>query len=173
VIDGHVEQLADHERRERAADHPQSLAEDAGKCRLGVGDALCGVRGQPPVGRRDEDGDVGEQERVADQACRQPGDETHAATAEVLVDDVGHHEHERPEQHAGGEVQRSPLTEQLPVERCDPDGGLEREDLDADELGDDGVGQEQARQHREQPPRSLVHRASLAGGALALLLPAS
>ena len=62
----------------------------------------------------------------------------------MLVDDVGHDENDRPEHHARGERQRAALPEQAPVEWRDAERILEREDLDADELGDQGIGDEEA-----------------------------
>jgi len=103
---------------------------------------------------REPDRDVGEQERVADQPDRDERNEAHAAPAEVFVDHVRHHEHDRPQQHAGREAQRARLAEQGPAERRQPERGLESEDLHADELGDDGVGREERREHDEEPRRS-------------------
>jgi hypothetical protein len=50
-----------------------------------------------------------------------------------------HRHASRSYQHAGREVQRSGLTEQVPVQRPDDERVFEREDLDADELRADRV----------------------------------
>ena len=58
-----------------------------------------------------------------------------AAHAEILVDGVRQDEDERPQQHPRCEVQRAGDAEQVPLQRLRAERGLEREDLDADELG--------------------------------------
>src|SRR3546814_3606729 len=60
------------------------------------------------------DRDEREREAIDDQPGGEPADEAHAALAEILVDRVGHDEHDRPQQRAGGEVERSGLAEQVP-----------------------------------------------------------
>ncbi|EEF93804.1 hypothetical protein CATMIT_01558, partial [Catenibacterium mitsuokai DSM 15897] len=77
---------------------------------------------------------------------------------EELVDDVGHQEHDRPQQGAGGEVQRAGLAEQIPLQRRDAQGVFEGEDLDPDELGQRRVHAEERGQHDEQAQRALLQR---------------
>src|SRR5690606_1074170 len=108
--------------------------------------------------RRQVDGEEGEHEAVNDQARGQPADETHAALAEVLVDRVGHDEHDRPQQSAGGEVERAALAEQVPLPRTQAEGVLEREDLDSDEFGQHRVDAEERRQADEQARGAVVQR---------------
>jgi len=71
----------------------------------------------------------------------------------MVIDDVGHQEDKRPQQHAAGERQRAALTEQVPVQRREPERRLQRENLDADELGDDGVADQERGQHDKQARR--------------------
>ena len=70
----------------------------------------------PPRGRRQADGHVRGNECVSDQRDRQERDEPHATSAEVLVDDVGHDEDDRPQEHTGGEGKRAGLPEEAPAE---------------------------------------------------------
>ncbi len=94
-----------------------------------------------------------EQERVDDENDGEVGNKTDTASTEILVDDVGHDEHERPEQYARSEIQRSRLPEQLPIERWQAQRWLERKNLDADKLGKNGVGQEKPGENGKQPTR--------------------
>src|SRR6185436_14024715 len=73
-----------------------------------------------------------------------------ATYAEVFVDDVGEDEHERPDEHAGREVERAGDAEQRPVEGRRAERGLEGEDLHADEFADQRIGEEETREHQEQ-----------------------
>src|SRR5690606_20890858 len=98
----------------------------------------------------------------------------HAAAAEVLVDRVGHDEHDRPQQRARGEAERARLPEQVPFPGPEPERVLEREDLDPDELRQQRVDAEERGEADEQAggavlqqrPRRRAHaRGSGAGGA--------
>ena len=93
---------------------PKMLANAA--CMFGT--PLLLVDRDPELRGRQRDRQVRREKSVADQHDGQPRNETHAAAAEVLVDDVGHQEDERPQQHAAGERQRAALPEQVPVERA-------------------------------------------------------
>ena len=152
--DRHVDELSDQEGRDRAADGPHSLAEHVRERRLHVRHAARLVDGDPPRGGRQPDREIRRDERVGDQPDGQQRDEPHATPAEVLVDDVGHDEHDRPPQHAGGEGERAGLAEETPAEGRRAERRLEREDLDAYELRDDRVGDEKAREHDEEPRRA-------------------
>ncbi|KAG1392836.1 hypothetical protein G6F59_014500 [Rhizopus arrhizus] len=152
----HVDQLAKQERDQRAGDGPHALAEHGGERRLVVGYAVAVHRSDPPAGRRQRNGRKGEQEAVADQHHRQPRDEAHAALAEELVDGVGHDEHHRPQQGAGGETQRTGLAEQVPVQRIDPQRVFQGEDLHPDQLGQHRIAAEERGQHDEQQDRAVL-----------------
>jgi hypothetical protein len=167
--DADVDQLADHERDDRASNRPQALSEDACEGGLHVGYAARGVDRDPPGRRRKSDRHVGEQERVADQPHGDEGNQPHAAPTEVLVDDVGHDEDDGPQQHARREAQRSRLAEQVPAEGRLPQRRLQREDLDADELGDDRVGGEERCQPDEQARRARDQREAHLGRLAATL----
>src|SRR5690606_31203335 len=97
----------------------------------------------------------------------------HAAAAEVLVDRVGHDEHDRPQQRARGEAERAGLPEQVPFPGPEPERVLEREDLDPDELRQQRVDAEERGEADEQAggavlqqrPRRRAHASgSVAGG---------
>src|SRR5690606_3412323 len=62
----------------------------------------------------------------------------------------------RPEQGAGGEVQRTGVAEQAPLQRRQAQAVLEREDLHADELREQGVGDEEGRQHQQHALGALL-----------------
>src|SRR3546814_6253217 len=66
---------------------------------------------------------------------------------------------------AGGEAERAALAEQVPLQRLDAERILEREDLDADELGQHRVDAEERGQRDEQPRGAVVDEAVHAMGA--------
>src|SRR3546814_18122044 len=74
-------------------------------------------------------------------------------------------EHDRPQQGAGGEAERAALAEQVPLQRLDAERILEREDLDADELGQHRVDAEERGQRDDQPRGAVVDEAVQAMGA--------
>ena len=152
MVDRDVQQLADQEGHQRAGDHPQALSEDSGESRLHIGNTLPLVRTDPPVGRHRPYRRKREDECVNDEQDRQVGNEPHATATIVLVDDIGHHENERPQQDARGEVQRPGLPEERPVQWVETQRRLECKDLDANELSEDRVRQEEAGKDDEQLP---------------------
>ncbi len=90
----------------------------------------------------------------ADHPDRGVRDQAHATAAEVFVDDVRQDEDDGPDQHAGSEAERPLLAEQVPAEGRQAERLFERKDLDADELGDDGVADEECGQQDEEPRRA-------------------
>src|SRR3546814_7846755 len=72
------------------------------------------------------------------------------------------------QQGAGGEAERAALAEQVPLQRPDAERILEREDLDADELGQPRVDAEQRGQRDEQPRGAVVDEAVHAMSAVIL-----
>ncbi len=167
----HVDQLADQEGNQRADDDPHALAENRGERGLVIRHALVLGHADPPRCWRQVDREIGEHEAVHDQARGQPADHAHAALAEILVDRVGHDEHDRPQDRAGGEVQRPGLAEQVPFQRRDAEGVFQREDLDSDELGKHCVGAEEGCQRDEQPGGAVIEEAERGSGGVGVHAP--
>ena len=150
MVNRDVDDLPHQERDQRPADRPEPLPEHVRVGGLHVGHATVRVDAHPPLGRCEVDRRVGEHEGVGDHSGGGKRDEAYAATSEILVDDVRHDEHDRPDQHAGREAQRAFLPEQVPAERRQAQRRFEREDLHADELRHDRVADEERRQQHEQ-----------------------
>jgi hypothetical protein len=150
--DPRVDELTHYERAQRADDDVQALAEDRLEGRLHVRHAMRAAAAEPPprVGRhRDRGVECGERER--DQCRRHDRQEPDRAHAEVVVDHVGREEHERPVQDADAEHERQVVfSEQLEVGPWQPEHGLELEQLDAEQLGEQRVACQEGSEHEEQ-----------------------
>jgi len=153
VEDQHVDELAGEEGHDRAGDDPEALAEDGLEGELHVDRATVSQLAQPPEVRRCQvDGAEHREEGVGDHAHCQEGQAPDAAFSEVLVDDVGHHEHDRPQEDARRQVEGQRLVDQRPDrERREAEGALQREELDSHEFGQDGVRDEEGAQVQEEP----------------------
>ena len=145
-----IYQLCQQKSSHRANDDQQALSENSAKGSLHIGYPLPCILPYPPAGRRQLYGQKDHHEGVYNQPHRQEGQHANAPFAVVLIDDVGHHKHDWPEQHARRKLQRTRLTKKLQIKRLPAESIFEGKNLDANEFGYQRVGYEKAAQNEKQ-----------------------
>jgi len=145
-----IEQLGNHESRHGTEDDHHAGSEYPAVGCIDIGFYIL-IDIYPEIGGGGSGSQQHDHKGIGNHAQSDPGKQAHTPFPEVFIDDISHDEYDRPDDGAGGEIQRDMFDpEERPVHRLQSKYPLERENFGADYFSNDGITYKEAGEYHEE-----------------------